>query len=109
MSYLANKWKLKFGSDWNENVQTRHAARLRVAGQAKVVHNSLRSHRDLAHVRPGIALGWIEVDEQVVGLVHFGHARVPGVELDAPEVRDPRETGRVRDDGKVGLIAGRVV
>ena len=31
------------------------------------------------------------------------------MELDAAEVRDPGETGRVRDDGKVRLIAGRVV
>ena len=49
----------------------------------------------------------VEVDQQVVGQLDLGHARVPGVQLDAAEVRDPGERGRVVDDREDGRVPAR--
>ena len=49
----------------------------------------------------------VEVDQQVVGPLDLRHARVPRVQLDAAEVRDPGERGRVVDDREHRRVAAR--
>ena len=66
---------------------------------------SLTTSAIRAHVLPGVPLARVEVDQEVVGPLDVAHARVPGVQLDAAEVRDPGEAGGVGDDGEVGRAA----
>ena len=75
----------------------------------EIVHHALRGHRDLAHVRPRVPLRWVEVDQEVVRFVDVADPRVPGMQLDAGEVGEPRQPGRVVDHRKVDLVSGRVV
>ena len=49
----------------------------------------------------------IEVDQQVVGPLDVGHARVPRVQLDAAEVRHPRERLGVVDDREHRRVPAR--
>ena len=51
--------------------------------------------------------GRVEVDQQVVGPLDLRDARVPGVQLDAAEVRDPGERGGVVDHREHGRMAAR--
>ena len=77
--------------------------------EAELVHHLLDDHRDLAHVRPRVPLARVEVDQQVVRPLDVVDPRVPRVQLDAAEVRDPREPGGVRDDGEVRVPPARKV
>ena len=63
--------------------------------------------RDLADERPLSVGRRVEVDQQVVGLLDLRHARVPRVQLDAAEVRDPGERGGVVDDREHGRVPAR--
>jgi hypothetical protein len=56
-------------------------------------------------VLPWVALGRVEIDEHVVGALDVINAAMPRVEVDAPEVDDPGEAGRVRHDREVGCAA----
>ena len=76
--------------DRREDVQPGRARRLRVRAQTELVHHLAHDQRDLAHERPLAVARRVEVDQQVVGPLDLRHARVPRVQLDAPEVRDPR-------------------
>ena len=68
---------------------------------------SRRDERDLADLRPLDARHRVEVDPQLVGMVEvLGPDRVR-VQVDAAEVVDPGEPGRVVDDDLVGRPAGR--
>jgi len=58
-------------------------------------------------VRPGIATTRIEVDEQVVRLLHVADPRGPGVKIDAAQIRDPGERSGVIDHRKVGRPSAR--
>jgi hypothetical protein len=58
-------------------------------------------------VRPGVALGRVEVDQQVVRPLDVVDPRVPRVQLDAAEVGDPRQSGGVADDREVGVAPAR--
>jgi hypothetical protein len=53
-------------------------------------------------VRPRVARARVEVDEHVVGALDVVHAAVPGVQVDATEVDDPREASRLGHHGEVG-------
>ena len=90
--------------DRGQDVQTGRARRLRVRPQPELVQHLAHDERDLADERPLPVGRRVEIDQQVVGLLDLGHARVPGVQLDAAEVGDPGEAGRVvehREDGRV--------
>jgi len=63
--------------------------------------------RDCQHVVPLVVRGRVEVDQHVVGPLDVVDPRVPSVELDAAEVDDPRERGRVVDDREDGRVAAR--
>ena len=95
--------------DRREDVQPCRAGGLRERGEPELVHHLLDHHRDLAHIGPGVALARVEVDQEVVGPVDVVDARMPGVELDAPEVGDPGERGRLVADGEVGAAPARKV
>ena len=75
-------------------------------GEAELVHHLAHDERDLADVRPLAVDRRVEVDQQVVG-ARCRHARVPRVQLDAAEVDDPRERGRVVDDREDRRVAAR--
>src|SRR5438552_16645844 len=105
---LAHERELELAHDRHEDVEPRRAARLGKARDAELVEHLFAGERDLADVRPGVAFRRIEVDEQVVRLRHRVDARVPGVQLDAAEVRDPGEAGGVGDHGEVRLVPARV-
>ena len=49
----------------------------------------------------------VEIDQEVVRQLDLRHARVPGVQLDAAEVRDPGERCGVVDDREDGRVAAR--
>jgi hypothetical protein len=82
-------------------VKAGRARGLREARQVELVHHLLDDERDLADARPRIPLARVEVDEHVIRLLDVLHTAVPGVEVDAAEVDDPGEAGRVRDDREV--------
>ena len=93
--------------DRREDVEAGRARRLRIRAQPELVHHLAHDERDLAHERP-LAVGRrVEVDQQVVGPLDLGHARVPRVQLDAAEVRDPRERRRVVDDREHRRVPAR--
>ena len=75
--------------------------------EPELVHHVLHDERDLPHVPPGIPLARVEVDQEVVGPVDVVHARVPRVQVDAPEVDDPGERGRLVADREVRRPPGR--
>ena len=99
--------KRQLGLDRREDVQPGRAGGLRIRREAELVHHLAHDERDLAHVRPLAVGARVEVDQQVVRQLDLGHARVPRVQLDAAEVRDPRERGRVVDDREHGRVAAR--
>src|SRR5205814_8325044 len=101
--------KLELRDDRDEDVQAGHAAGLRVARQAEVVHHALSGHGDLAHVCPGVDLRRVQIAEAVARLVHLGYTRVPVVRLDASQVRYPGKTGRIGDDRQIRLVPGWIV
>ena len=84
----------QLGPDRREDVQPGRAGRLRVRAQPELVQHLAHDERDLAHVRPLAVARRVEVDQQVVGPLDLGHARVPRVQLDAAEVRRPRRARR---------------
>ena len=95
------------GLDRREDVQAGRAGRLRVRAQPELVQHLLDDERDLADERP-LAVGRrVEVDQEVVGPLDLGHARVPRVQLDAAEVRDPGEGGGVVDDREHRRVPAR--
>ena len=61
-----------------------------------------RHERHVAHLRPGHAGDRVEVDAQLVGVLHVVRADRVRVEVHAAEVGDPREAGRVIDDDLIG-------
>ena len=83
------------------------ARRLRIRAEPELVQHLAHDERDLADERPLPVGRRVEVDQEVVGLLDLGHARVPRVQLDAAEVRDPGERGGVVDDREHGRVAAR--
>ena len=74
---------------------------------AQLVHHLLHDERDLAHVRPLAVARRVEVDQEVIRPLDLRHARVPRVQLDAAEVRDPGERRGVVDDREHGRVPAR--
>ena len=62
----------------------------------------LHLQRDAAHVGPRDARPRIEIDAQLVGMIEIAGAHRVRMQLDAAEVDDPREAGRVVDDDLLG-------
>ena len=87
----------QLGPDRRQDVQPCRARGLRERREPELVHHLAHDERDLAHERPLPVARRVEVDQQVVGPLDLGHPRVPGVQLDAAEVRDPGERRRVVD------------
>ena len=65
---------------------------------------SSATRRTSAHATPGPG---IEIDAQLVGVIEIAGAHRVRVQLDAAEVDDPREAGRVVDDDLLGGAARR--
>ena len=85
----------------------REPGRLRPADEPDRLERLLRDERDLADLGPLDARHRVEVDPQLVGMVEvLGPDRVR-VQVDAAEVGDPGEAGRVVDHDLVGGPAGR--
>ena len=83
------------------------AGRLRPADQPDRLERLARGQRHQPDVRPGDARDRVEVHPQLVGMIEvLGPDRVR-VEVDAAEVGDPGEPGRVVDDDLVGGPPGR--
>ena len=88
-------------------MQAGGARRLRVRGEPQFLHHLTDDEGDLPHVRPLPRSRRIEVDEQVVRLLDLRDARVPRVQLDAPQVDHPGQCRPVVDDGEDRRMAAR--
>jgi len=97
----------QLGLDRRQDVETGRARGLRVARQPELVEYLTDDERDCQHVVPLVVRRRVQVDQHVVGPLDVVDPRVPRVELDAAEVDDPRERGRVVDDGEDGRVAAR--
>ena len=89
-----------------------HAARargLRPADEAEVVQRRVHDARDLAHLRPRDAGHRIEIDAQLVGMIEIVGAHRVRMQLEAREVRHPRERRRVARHDLLRGAAGRKV
>jgi len=79
-------------------VHPARAARLRPAAQSNFLKKILHLHRHASHVVPFDAGYRIEIDPQLVGVIEITRAHGVRMQLDAAEIHDPREAGRVVDD-----------
>ena len=81
---------------------------LRPAGHPVIREHLRDDQRDRAHVCPRHAGARIEVDAQLVGVLEVARSDRVRVQVDAAEVDDPRQRGRVRDDHLVrGATRGK--
>ena len=93
--------------DPDVDVDAARAGRLRPADEAHGLKRLLGCERDVADLGPPDARHRVEVDPQLVGVVEvLGPDRV-GVEVDAAEIGDPGEPGRIVDDDLVRGSPGR--
>ena len=93
--------------DPDVDVDAARAGGLRPADEPDAGERLAGDERDLADLRPGDARHRIEVDPQLVGMVEVvGPDRVR-IEVDAAEVGDPGQPGRLVEDDLVGGPAGR--
>ena len=67
--------------------------------------NDFTSRATRADVRPTDAGAWIEIDAQLVGVLEIAGAHGVRMQLDAAQVDDPGEPGRVVDDYLFGCAA----
>ena len=88
--------------DAHVDVDAPRPRRLRPADQPHRVEGLVDDAGHVAHLRPGHARHRVEVDAQLVGVLHVVGAHGVRVEVDAAEVRDPREARRLVDDDLVG-------
>ncbi len=86
----------------DEDVEPGRARGLGEAREPELLEHLVHDEGDRAHVLPRVPLARVEVDQHVVRPLDVVHARVPRVQLDAAEVRDEGEPGRVGDHGEVG-------
>ncbi len=91
------------------DLQTGGARRLRIRGQAQLVEEDLDVASDREDVLVRVGLEGIEVEEQVVGVLDVLAAGMQRVHLDAAQVDDVQQRGRVVDHQVVDLAALRVV
>ena len=80
------------------DVHAARAAGLRPAAKPSFLQQRFHLHRDTAHVGPLDAGPRIEVDPQLVGMLEIAGAHRMRMQLDAAEVHDPGQAGRVVDD-----------
>ena len=92
--------------DAHVHVHAARAARLRPAARGRAPRAApsprARRARTSAQATPGPG---IEIDAQLVGVLEVGRAHRVRVQLDAAEVHDPGEPGRVVDDHLLGGAA----
>ena len=81
--------------DAHEHVHAARARRLRPSDETEISQRRLHHSRDLPHLRPRHARDRIEVDAQLVGVIEIVGAHRMRVQLEAGEVRHPRERRRV--------------
>ena len=93
--------------DPHEDVDAARARRLRPAGQAEIRERLADDGGDLPDLRPLDARNRIEVDAQLVGMVEVLCADRMRMQLEAREVRHPRELGRMPRDHLVGAATRR--
>src|SRR5207244_3159626 len=93
--------------DRRQDVEPRRARGLGVRGEAELVHHLAHDERDLPDIRPLSVRSRVEIDQQIVGPLDVLNAGVPGVQLDAAEVDDPREGSGVVDHGEHGRVSAR--
>ena len=84
--------------DPHVDVHAARAAGLGPAPEPELLEQRLHLERDAAHVVPHDARRRVEVDAQLVRMVEVAAENRMRVQLDAAEVHDPREPGRVVDD-----------
>ena len=91
------------------DVQPVAARRLRVAAQAELVEQVLALQRGGPDLVEADALGRIEVDAELVGMVRVGRQIRPQVQPETAEVDRPHDVGDVGDDQGVGrgAVGGR--
>jgi hypothetical protein len=78
------------------------ARRLRPTNQTEILQCGFDDPGNLAHVRPGDAWYWIEIDPQLVGMIEIVGANGMRVKLEAREVRHPRKRRGVPGDDLFG-------
>ena len=88
--------------DPDVDVDPARARCLRPADQPDRLERLARDQRHLADLRPLHARDRVQVDAQLVGMVEVLGADRVRVEVDAAEVVDPGQAGRVVDDDLVG-------
>ena len=93
--------------DSHVHVDAARAGGLRPAGVPELLEHLADDERDAPHVVPADARPGIEVDPQLIGMVEVAGSDRVRVEVDAAEVDDPRQRGRVVDDDLVGRASGR--
>ncbi len=74
--------------------------------EAEGLEHLLRHHGDVADLRPLDPRHRVEVHPQLVGMIEIVRAHRVRVQVDAPEVHDPRELGRVADHDLLRGSAG---
>ena len=95
------------GLDPDVDVNPARAGRLRPADEPNGLERLAADHRDLADLRPLDARDRVEIDPQLVGVVEILGPNRMGVEVDAAEIGDPGEPGRLAQDDLVGGSSGR--
>ncbi len=91
-----------FRLDAHVHVDAARAAGLRPPGALHVVEHRAHDAGGLDNLLPPDARHRIEIDAQLVRVIEIGGARRVRVQVDAPEVHDPRELRGVGDDDLVG-------
>ena len=92
--------------DANVHVHAPRAGRLRPTGETVLAQDLAREHGHLPHLGPGHAGHRIEIDAQLVGMIEVVRAHRVRVEIDATEVDDPGELGRVAQHHFAGGAPG---
>lgn len=93
--------------DAHPDVDASRAARLRPADEAHVGEHVARHQRDVDDLLPRYARDGIEVDAELVRVVHVLGPHGVRVEVDAAEVDHPRELRHVAHDDLVCVASGR--
>src|SRR5262249_27099445 len=93
--------------DADEDVHAARSARLRPADEPELAQQRLRLQRDAPHVGERDPRPRIEIDAQLVRVLEVLRADRMRVELDAAEIHDEGEAGRVVDYELLGGPSGR--
>ena len=72
-----------------------------------LIEHLANAQRHVAHLGEGHAVGGIQVDAQLVGVIDVGRAHGPRVEVDAAGVDHPREVRVLVADAEVSGAAAR--